>query len=246
MLTAGGLRSAVQLRSVLRSLSCVHNRVQRFPRGTRSSSWTRWIAPVLAALVVAGCGAHQFPARQDYLTGEGIGANVFGQPVATVLDRLALGLGRPDLNEGPRQHKKLTAGVLPLHCGFAQVMWVYEPKVDNETFTELLLAYFRRSRFVGYAYQATGGGPSVLRTDKGLGVGDSLARARDIYGPSLRLTKVRTPDGPIEQWRTQTATGAISGSTLQQIPAAPTLKRTVTTIRAGTIPGVLCGLPGQR
>jgi hypothetical protein len=73
-----------------------------------------------------------------------------------------------------------------------------------------LIAYFEHNRFVGYEYTSrTAAGEPILATAKGLRVGDTFARARQLYGRLFQTSAaqggswaVRTPQGRLYGYAT--------------------------------------------
>lgn len=124
-------------------------------------------------------------AARRLLKGDGIGTITFGQPRSTVLMGLERLLGPP--------HE-----TIPGICGFGRSTdWIglninsHEPNLSAE-----LGLNFQHSRFVGYAYSANAEGPArqrrgiLLATTRGLTLGNTVARARHLYGRAFTVTSV--------------------------------------------------------
>jgi hypothetical protein len=153
------------------------------------------------ALVVMACGGKQpkedprwatdptpSVARADdvrrLLDGNGIGNITFGQPRSTVVAELERLLGPP--------HE-----TIPGICGFGRSTDWIGLNIDshNVPSAELNLQ-FKQSRFVGYAYYANAMGPArqrhgiLLATARWLTLGDTVSRARHLYGRAFIQTRV--------------------------------------------------------
>lgn len=152
------------------------------------------------------------------LSGVGIGEITFGQgpqAVAAGLERL---LGRP-ASAGTAG----SIGYVRSICGFDhEIDWTLaaSPKARSDELT----VYFKPSRFVGYSYGAYAGpqapvvrhGP-MLSTTEGLGLDDTLARGRQLYGLAFIVTTQAQGTPPSKRlqrlpaWEAQTANGRIYG-----------------------------------
>ncbi len=140
------------------------------------------------------------------LAGNGIGPARFGQPQHQVLAELEAILGPP-----ARPYR--ASGY---NCG-----------VDHLIGWPGLQAHFGHGRFAGYSYRATD-----LQTTAGLRVGDSVRRARRLYGHALRLS--------FEQggaWFATTPSGQLDGFTYgrsgNHTDIGPDSR--IATIEAGTV-----------
>lgn len=97
-----------------------------------------------------------------------------------------------------------------------------------------LTAYFRSGRFIGYAYgyQTPRRLPGpVLATARGLTLGDTIARARRLYGSAFRSTEEQGGS-----WLLTTAGGTLEGFAYTEVPlrhgdTGP--RRMIATIQAG-------------
>lgn len=118
------------------------------------------------------------------LKANGIGNITFGQDRGTAVAGLERLLGPP--------HE-----TIPGICGFGRSTdWIgLNIHSRNISSAELNLS-FKHSRFVGYAYSANAEGPArqrqgiLLATARGLALGDSVARARHLYGQAFVETRV--------------------------------------------------------
>ncbi len=112
----------------------------------------------------------------------------FGAPPPKVIRGLTFLLGRR-----PLQHYRLTGA-----CG-----------VDRAIAWPGLVAFFRQSHFVGYSYRpANGAGPHLptLATARGLRVGDTLGRAKRLYGRAFHASNLAGGS-----WWTTTPRGRLNG-----------------------------------
>lgn len=189
------------------------------------------------------------PTRE--LRGNGIGNIRFGQaPAAAVhgVQRL-LGLGRPD-----------QAAVVPpigythFGCGFYQVYWTGLALAPTTVeHSAGLTLWFKQSRFAGYSYgPATyGTSPVITRgprfsTAKGLGLLDSISRARQLYGNAFVITTAPqgTPPNPrlprLPSWELHTVSGRIYGWLRSLTQARPASSRSIGSIQAGATPNTPC------
>jgi hypothetical protein len=118
------------------------------------------------------------------LEGNGIGGVKFGRPRSTVIAELERLLGPP--------HE-----TIPGICGFGRSTdWIgLNLRSQDASSAELNLS-FKHSRLVGYAYLANAEGPArqrhgvLLATARGLTLGDTVARARHLYGRAFVETSV--------------------------------------------------------
>ena len=116
-------------------------------------------------------------AARRLLEGNGIGSITFGHTRSAVVVGLERLLGPP--------HE-----TIPGICGFARSTdWIGLNINSREAnLSAELNVSFKHSRFVGYAYSANAEGPAaqrhgvLLATTRGLTLGDTVARARHLYG----------------------------------------------------------------
>jgi hypothetical protein len=173
------------------------------------------------ALVLMSCGGKQpeeHPRRatdptpsvasandvRRLLGGDGIGNITFGQPRSTVVAELHRLLGPP--------HE-----TIPGICGFGRSTdWIGLNVNSNTISSAELNLQFKQSRFVGYAYYTNKMGPGRQRhgilfaTVRGLTLGDTVARARHLYGRAFIQTRVaqgtppsaKLPRLPVAKMRT--------------------------------------------
>lgn len=125
------------------------------------------------------------------LAGKAIGAVRFGQTRVAVLAGLSALLGPPSSG-----YVRTTA-----ECGVDHTMaWPNWPTVSTHgahyAYDPVLTVFFHRDRLVGYAYgeYGTTAAPRaptrgrVLATTRGLTIGDTLARGRQLYGDAFTLS----------------------------------------------------------
>lgn len=189
-------------------------------------------------------------ADRYHLTSDGIGSLRLGQPPEAV----AAGLERlfgPPAPAGTASR----IGYVPSICGFDhEIDWAGLAARSSGFHSVGLTVYFKRSRLVGYSYGPPYGGsftPQVhhglmLSTSKGLGLGETLARARRLYGRAFGVTtqaqgtppSARLPRLPV--WTVPTASGRIYGFT--DSPGGPRSphQRSIGSISAGAIPNTPC------
>ncbi len=118
------------------------------------------------------------------LNGNGIGSLTFGQARGAVIAGLERLLGPP--------HE-----TIPGICGFGRSTdWIgLDIRSRNTSSAELNLS-FKHSRFVGYAYASNAHGSArqrhgvLIATARGLTLGDSVARARHLYGRAFVNTSL--------------------------------------------------------
>lgn len=195
----------------------------------------------LCCCVVAGCGSAN-PVR-GLLGGDGIGNITFGQAPDRVAAGLARLLGRPASASpgGPRD------GLFRGICGFHEIDWTGLAARSNGSNSVGVIAYFKRSRFVGYSYGPPYGGPHapavrdglMLSTSKGLGLDETLARGRRLYGQAFVDTRGTPPFtllASLPSWKARTTSGRVYG--FVDSPGGPqsTSGRTIGSISAGSIP----------
>jgi hypothetical protein len=154
----------------------------------------------LSALVLMSCGGTQ-PKQEPHaaahstrpvasadvrrlLEGNGIGSVKFGQSRSTVIADLERLLGPP--------HE-----TIPGICGFGRSTdWIGLNIRSHDVPSAELNLSFKRSRLVGYAYYTNADGPArqphgaLLATARGLTLGDTVARARYLYGRAFVETSV--------------------------------------------------------
>lgn len=131
---------------------------------------------------------------RDMLSGRGIDGVKFGAPRAAAVAALDRLLG---VRGGAYRHDGL--------CAVDHTILWRSPKLQAS-----LITYFSRERLVGYQY-AESGNPlaprrSLLATTRGLGLGDTLERARQLYGSAFTTS---TAQGG--SWRVNTKVGRIDG-----------------------------------
>jgi hypothetical protein len=128
-------------------------------------------------------------AEEVTLFGNGLATARFGQAEAVAISGLDRSLGRP---------KSATTTDEAGNCTIdAAMQW------------KMLTAYFYHGRFVGYStLSATGKAlaQSGVATAEGLHVGDTLAKARRIYGTALQTSYAQGGS-----WSAKTATGTLDG-----------------------------------
>jgi hypothetical protein len=178
------------------------------------------------------------------LAGDGIGNVAFGQPRSTVVRRLERLLGTP--------HE-----TIPGICGFGRSTDWIGLNVDSNTVPSAeLTLQFKQSRFVGYTYNTNKMGPSrrphgvLLATARGLMLGDTVARARHLYGRAFIQTRVaqgtppstRLPRLPVAEMRT--GSGEISAYLQGYGPRDRVTGRSIVeSIGAGAGPNTPCRTP---
>ena len=203
------------------------------------------------------------PRSRQLLGGDGIGDIKFGQSPAAVIAGLERLFGRPATAHG---HTVLVRSI----CGFDhEIDWDgLDIKPDGRRFDALLHVYFKHSRFAGYSYfdgyeigsvgapgegnhlplndpqarQVLRGPRLMLATTLGLTVGNTTARAKQLYGPAFtRFSQAQgtRPNLHLERllaWKVHTQTGLISGGVATRT-ASPA---TIGSINAGAIPNTPC------
>jgi hypothetical protein len=127
------------------------------------------------------------------LEGKGIGSVKFGQTRSTVIADLERLLGPP--------HE-----TIPGICGFGRSTdWIGLNIRSHDVPSSELNLSFKGSRFVGYAYSSNAEGPArqphgvLLATTKELTLGDTVGRARQLYGRAFLEATVAqgTPPSPM-------------------------------------------------
>lgn len=203
------------------------------------------------------------PRSRRLLGGDGVGNIKFGQSSAAVIAGLERLFGRP---ASAHDHTVLVRSI----CGFDhEIDWDgLDIKPDGRRFDALLHVYFNHSRFAGYSYfdgyevgsvGATGesnrlpfndpqarlvlrGPRLMLTTTLGLTLGDTIARAKQLYGRAFsRFSQAQgtRPNLHLERlpaWKVHTPTGRISGGVATRT-ASPA---TIGSINAGAIPNTPC------
>jgi hypothetical protein len=151
---------------------------------------------------------HRSAFALDVLHANNIARIGFGESPAAVISRLTLLLGHR-----PKERYRLIAA-----CN-----------VDHVIAWPGLAVFFRRARFVGYSYRPAYGahhGPT-LATAKGLRVGNTLDKAKRLYGVSFHAS--RRHGG---SWWVSTPAGRLGGLA-SGWPGGP--KGSVATISAGRV-----------
>ncbi len=170
----------------------------------------------LVAVLVTGAGEASGSTSRGavVLTGDAVGSIHFGEPqdaAATSLVKLI----------GPSE-----GGLRPLHEG--------DCSVSEAIYWSNFTAYFYRGRFDGYQAGSarTGNAATTFKSETpgGLRVGESLARARSLYGSALR---VRGDQNGV--YALVTASGTIRGYLSSEPNLAPPTKVTILTVSAGTV-----------
>jgi hypothetical protein len=184
------------------------------------------------------------PAMRRLLEGNGIGGVRFGQPRSAVIAELERRLGPP--------HE-----TIPGICGFGpNTDWIglnIDVNSHDPHLSAQLTLNFKQSRFVGYAYFANGEGTARQRhgvlfaTSRGLALGDTVSRARHLYGRAFVETNVpqgtppsaKLPMLPVGELRTLSGeiSAGIDGFGRQD---RITAHSTVVSIAAGAGPNTPC------
>lgn len=187
------------------------------------------------------------PAGRYRLTAMSIGNVTFGQGPKTVAAGLERLLGPPASASGASR-----IGYVRSICGFYhEIDWTLAASPNARS--DALTVYFKHSRFVGYSYGAYGGpeapvvrhGPQ-LATTKGLGLADTLARGRQLYGPAFIVTtqpQGTPPSKRLERlpaWEVHTASGRIHGFIDSPSGTRSTQQRTIESTSAGAVPNTPC------
>jgi hypothetical protein len=181
-------------------------------------------------------------APRRLLEGSGIGSVTFGQSRADVMAKLERLFGPP--------HE-----TIPGICGFGRSTdWIgLNINGDSSNLSAQLTLNFKHSRLVGYGYLASAGGPArqrhgiVLSTTGGLTLGDTLSRARQLYGQAFVETRVRQgtppsaklprlPVGEVSTYSGQILAGIQGSGRRDRITA----HSTVVSIGAGAGPNTPC------
>ena len=169
--------------------------------------WSLASVAVAASLLVPAPRAGEAPA-DVVLSGHAVAGVGLGQPEGSTLHRLEKLLGRPT--------RRLAPTPVLENCG-----------VDATTSWRSLIVYFFDERLVGAALGP--GGVPRGETAQGLRPGDTLARARAIYGRRLSTSTVQ--DGV---WRVRTNSGRIDGFLLVHGPR-PNNRSQIATIDIGVV-----------
>jgi hypothetical protein len=222
----------------------------------------RWMLALVIALATGPIAGYAFGSLSsasplpethtliDRLAGDGIGGLRFGQTPRTVAAGLERLFGRPASASGASR-----IGYVRSICGFDhEIVWTGLAAKSNGSNSDGLTVYFKRSRLVGYAYGPPYGGPRapavrsgpMPSTTRGLGLDQSLAFARRLYGrafvvmsqpqgtpPSKRL--VRLP-----AWYVHTPRGQIYGFVESPGDPQSTRQSAIASISAGGIPHTPC------
>jgi len=173
------------------------------------------------------------------LAGNGIATVRFSQPRALVRAELERLLGRA--------HE-----TIPGICGFGRSTdWIgLNINTHSDHASAELNLSFKHARFVGYAYVASHVGLArqdagiVLASAAGLTLGDTVARARELYGRAFMTTTVRQGTPPsarlprLPVGRVSTASGEIVAG-LEGL-GRPRRHSTVEVISAGEGPNTPC------
>lgn len=159
-------------------------------RPTTSPSQSTTTSTTLPSSTTSPSSTVQSPAVSGpvVLRGNGIGGAVFGQQEAAAISNLKKVLG-PPTTASPRPSNNCTIDAFLQFPG--------------------LVTYFHLGKFVGYATGTENGeNTQVLNvvTRKGLRIGDSLERAKKIYG-----TDFRTSYAQGGSWFAFTSTGTLAG-----------------------------------
>lgn len=140
-------------------------------------------------------------AVRDVLGSDGIGAVKFGASPAAMRAAIGSLLGQPG-----GAYKR--GGSCDLDH---DIQWSDDRTANGPP---LMIAYFRRSKFTGYQYGEYGtltaprlpARDHALATRRGLGIGDTLARGRQLYGRALTISPAQGGT-----WGVRTAGGRIDG-----------------------------------
>jgi hypothetical protein len=146
------------------------------------------------------------------LRGDGLAGAKFGQPETVAIDEIEGAVGTP------------------LHA--MPTNMVGNCTVDSAMQWPTLTAYFSRNSFVGYSTSSLNRYllDSNVSTAAGLRIGDSLAKARDLYGDALRTT---TAQGGA--WSVATSTGTLAGNFTAEVDQSPPLNPRIGDITAGSV-----------
>ena len=138
-------------------------------------------------------------------------------------------------------------------CSSEEVIWSGLTSRLHGSPSVGLTAYFKHDRFVGYSYgppyanrgtRAAHRGP-IRVTARGLTLGDTVTRARQLYDQAFKVTEQPqgTPPKPslagLPAWRAHTSTGPIFG--FRERPDKTSSATLIGSISAGAIPNTPCG-----
>ena len=181
-------------------------------------------------------------ATRRVLEGNGIGSIKFGQPRAAVTADLERRLGPP--------HE-----TIPGICGFGRTTDWIGLNINGHAATPSaqLTLQFKHSRFVGYEYSENADGPAarphgvLFATTGGLTLGNTISRARQLYGRAFVETSVPqgTPPSPrlprLPVGKVSTAGGEISAG-IERFGRQDgvTVRNSVVSIGAGAGPNTPC------
>jgi hypothetical protein len=208
-------------------------------------------AAAITATLLAGCGASGSRADQHLLSGTGIGNITFGRAPETVAAGLRRLFGRPSSASAASSIGYFRS----VGCGLDhQIIWAGLAARSNGSNSVGLTVYFKRSRFVGYAYGPPYGGPwapvvrhgLMLSTTNGLGLDETVARGRMLYRRALVVTTQPqgTPPNPrlerLPAWVAHTTGGRIYGFIDSPSGTLSSSKLTIGSISAGAIPNTPC------
>jgi len=104
--------------------------------------------------------------------------------------------------------------------------------VDSAMQWPKLTAYFFHNRFVGYSTSSLNGYFLAFNasTEAGLRIGDSLGKARALYGDGFETT---TAQGGA--WSVSTSTGTLAGNFTAEVDQTPSLNPRIGDITAGSV-----------
>jgi len=147
---------------------------------------------------------------------DGLGPVIFGTEAARALAELTQALG-------PSEKPTLVAA--GTSCDATRMFqWRNLQVLVNE----VMPGAGTTAGFVGWSLTAGGRVPLSLKTDKGVGIGSTLAALRSTYGGNLAIVQTE----PVPVFTITTPAGVITGQLDGQAPAS-----TVRTLRAGTFCG---------
>jgi hypothetical protein len=208
-------------------------------------------AAAITATLLAGCGASGSRADQHLLSGTGIGTITFGRGPKTVAAGLERLLGRPSSASAAS-----TIGYFrSIGCGLDhEIIWAGLAVRAGGSNSAGLTLYFKHSRFVGYAYGPPYGRPRgpvvrhglMLSTTNGLGLDETLARGRMLYGRAFVVTTQPqgTPPNPrlerLPAWEARATGGRIYGFIDSPSGTVSSSHLSIGSISAGAIPNTPC------
>lgn len=182
------------------------------PGGMSSRILWEGAPPPAPGTSTTATGAPSPNAAPLLLEGDGIATVHFGQDQATAVADLQANLGAPGSQ---------TANTGPSDCG-----------IDTDVQWTSLTAFFYLGRFVGYSTLAANGETlpaGNMATAAGLRFGDTLARARQLYGAALTTS--------FEQggaWFAATSSGRLDGY-LTAVPTQTNPPARIASIEAGSV-----------